>query len=234
MLLHLLKAQATQGLAAMQAAHRDFSPYLVHFTSYTKMAALRELAGQKVIKPAEVNQRFLSCDLECSKVFQAILKSGHLLPKANSDAEGTLPMVCFSEGNLPGLVSHAERYGRFGFVFRKSTLFTSGARPCGYFDKDMYSEIKKRGKAPDAAIHDKRVYSLSNIFIPKCARVANLKAIDFTHEREWRSFETVSLSLAEAFICPHLYFEQTRKWLDASGLLAGKLFDLDMLVEWGA
>jgi|GEM_PF-3488986 len=234
MLLHLLRAQATDGLAAMQAAHRDFSPFLVHFTSMAKMKPLSSLAASRNIVPREIKDLFETCDAACHSVFKCILDAGEIRTSLIRDAQGTLPVVCLSEGNLPGLVSHAERYGRFGFVFRKEALFRLGARPCAYFDKKLYTEIKAQGKSPTARDHDRRLYSLANMFIPKCAKEPGFKPIDFTHEREWRSFENIKLSSAVAVICPDVYFSQTREALDNAALQQVKLFGLDMLIDWGA
>ena len=49
-----------------------------------------------------------------------------LQPAAPSEKDGIDKCICFSECNLPGLINHCERYGRFGFVFRKNVVFGLG------------------------------------------------------------------------------------------------------------
>lgn len=66
-----------------------------------------------------------------------------LQPAAPSEKDGIDKCICFSACNLPGLINHCERYGRFGFVFRKNVVFDLGGRPAIYVDNDIAPILKK-------------------------------------------------------------------------------------------
>ena len=133
--------------------------------------------------------------------------------------------VCLSECTLPGIVGHSERYGRFGFVFKKNTIYKIGGRPCIYVDYDCYKEL--RGKKSETE-RMKMLWGLANVFCP----VGEIQ--DYTHEREWRIFQDLELkSTLEAVIVPEEYMECTRK-LVHKFLCGTPVVSIDMLYDWGA
>jgi hypothetical protein len=226
-LVHLLAAYAKGNLTGRQLGQRDFSPYVVHFTSWVAMAPLRKtLEGpQSVQRTAELLDE---ADARSWEVAKNVLASGKLLAKSPNPDHTLPPCVCFSECTLPGLMSHCERYGRFGFAFRKHDLYRTGGRPCLYLAEEEYGYIAAlgRGKGPDSLAG--RLFALSNVYVPPHS---TNKVQDYTHEREWRSFADVELQAVDlaALLLPSAYLER------AGALGSGvPLVPVDMLFDWGA
>ena len=127
-MLHYHEAIAEGGIKGLQAQQRDWSPFVAHFTCSAAMKQLwRSLP--KPLDSAAVKTGLAQADQKSFQSFQAIINNGTLRaskPPPTSDAD---PRVCLSECTLPGLISHAERFGRFGLVFGKTELFGYGGRP---------------------------------------------------------------------------------------------------------
>jgi hypothetical protein len=227
-LIHGIVAHADSGVEGMQATQRDWSPFLVHFTSAVAMKPVRE-AVPVGKKPKEIKTLLVAADKSSFTVVEAIasscaLKAHVLAGKPTSDA-----CVSLSECTLPGLIALCERYGRFGFGFRKMRLFAAGARPCAYLGSTEYAVTKEVAKGESSASPKRRLHDLSNTYAPAGTGGA---VRDFTHEREWRLFADVSLASQppEFLVCPAAYTERVRKLFPS----VYHVFPIDMLFEWGA
>jgi Putative abortive phage resistance protein AbiGi, antitoxin len=225
--LHNLEAYSVGNLTGQQSAQRDFSPYVVHFTSWGAMAPLRTaIVKQRSAK--DIASLFQEADARSFEIIKLIVGSHKLLARSPSEHDQLPPCVCFSECNLPGLLSHSERYGRFGIAVRKSELYQAGGRPCLYLGEAEYAAIAKLGRGRSVDEPEGRLFGLSNVYVPP--RSTN-KVQDYTHEREWRVFRDVDLRQVKpaALFAPSPY----------TGELTGSIGDapvvpLDMLFQWGA
>lgn len=226
-LVHLLSAYAKGSLTGTQLAQRDHSPFVVHFTSWTAMAPLRRVLSDSRT-PRETASLLDTADAASWDVAQKIIASRKLLATSPDREHGLPACVCFSECTLPGLMSHCERYGRFGFAVHKHDLYRAGGRPCLYLGEEEYGFVAEQGRG--AGIHTPagRLFALSNVYVPP--RTTN-KIQDFTHEREWRlfgDFELSNSSLA-ALLAPSRYVAELAR------LHTGvPTFPVDLLFDWGA
>ena len=225
-LLHSIVAYHRGHLTGLQSDQRDFSPYVAHFTSWSAMRPLRNLIGAG--HDAGATAGLLDqADRESWNVVQLIWASQKLLARSPSERDSLPPCVCLSECTLPGLISHCERYGRFGFAFRKSDVFRVGGRPCIYLAPDEYGFLASHGRGKSSQTPEGRLYALSNVYVPP--RGPN-KVQDYTHEREWRVFADIDLRAVPAavVIAPSLYAAQ------ASKLTECPVIPIDTLFNWGA
>lgn len=215
----------------MQTAQRDWSPYLVHFTNWTAMTSLRQMATRSA-SPETVHEALEQADQTSYNVVECILASRKILTR--SPGNGTLipPCVCLSECNIPGLVSHSERFGRFGFVFTKESLFRKGARPCLYVDAKMYKVLKTNGTPAGASKVKREMFGLANVYRPP---QRGRKIQDYTHEREWRVFAEVDFADTPPchILAPAAYTARVRN-LATANQLDVNVIPIDTLFEWGA
>lgn len=252
-LIHMLKAFSQGGLTGSQIQQRDWSPFIVHFTNWRAMQPFRELFKSPTLVsvsnqlPQFVDSALNQADKLSFDVFRSIIKSGYIMANSPSEKDGIPRCVCFSECNLPGLIGHCERYGRFGFVFSKSGIFSnpSCGRPCLYVDNATYTLIDKDGSQSESR-DKKHLFGLSNVYSPAGT---GHKIQDFTHEREWRVFSDVPLSSLRALLCPLQYHAQVlsaiMEYISTSKTRNDKcernvapdsipVIPIDMLFEWGA
>jgi hypothetical protein len=224
-ILHTFMAHARGGLSGQQSAQADWSPYVVHFTNWSSMDVVRASLLSLEAKPSDIVKLIADADAKSSMVAEKILASGKLLAKSPSSKDGIPPCVCLSECNLPGLIGHAERYGRFGFVFRKEEVFRADGRPCAYLAEEQYTLVAELGRSTTASLAAQRLFGLSNIYNPPGFG----KIQDYTHEREWRVFQDLRFDEIPpvALLAPSAYL-QTMKWNAIPTL------PLDMLHDWGA
>ena len=222
--LHTTIAFGNGGLQGIQACQRDWTKYLVHFTCARAMEPLKKYPSKKQISPEELVKQLGDADDESLKTVKSIQKS--MILKASSPSPDNMiePCICFSECNLPGLINHCERYGRFGFVFKKETVFNLGGRPAIYLDRSMYTNLAKTFRnATDT--EGRRLFSLLNVFSPS----GNGEIQDFTLEREWRLFSDLPLrtNIPDAILCPLKYYNVI------SPLFGSITIPIDLLAEWG-
>lgn len=254
-LIHILKAFSEGGLTGCQIQQRDWSPFIVHFTSWNAMRPFRELfKSPPLVKASNQLPQFVDSALNQAdeisfQTFLSIIQSGYIRANSPSEKDDIPPCVCFSECNLPGLIGHCERYGRFGFVFSKSDIFAnpSCGRPCLYVDSATYTVIDKDG-SQSASREREYLFGLSNVYSPVGA---GHKIQDFSHEREWRVFSNVPLSFLRAVLCPLQYHAKVLSSImelrntNLTNTMSGKLeqriapdsipvIPIDMLFEWGA
>lgn len=222
-IIHSTISFKDSGLAGIQACQRDWSGYLVHFTAAGKMVELKQYP-QNNLSPSDLAEKLHNADKESFGIVKKIQKSMELRASTPSEKDGIMPCICFSECNLPGLVNHCERYGRFGFVFKKDTIFALGGRPTIYVDKNIYTLIaaKFRNSGNDT---ERKLFSLSNVYTPP----GKGEVQDFTHEREWRLFGNINLreTIPDAILCPHEYYDVV------SPLFGSITIPLDLLSSWG-
>jgi hypothetical protein len=226
-LLHCLAAYTRGHVTGVQAAQRDWSPFLTHFTTWSAMKGLRAAVREKR-SAEEVSRLFEEADADSWATSRKILASGKLLAHSPSEKDGLPGCVCLSECTLPGLMSHCERYGRFGFVFAKRTVFEVGGRPCLYVGRDEYGHLASQGREKPVTTPEGRLFALSNLYEPPRS---GARVQDYTHEREWRLFGDLELSRVrpEAMVAPARFAREVQ-------LFAGSVpvIPLDTLFEWGA
>jgi len=225
-LVHTIALFARGGPQGIQANQRDWSPFLIHFTSAAAMMTLRNPLG---CSAAVISRRLRCADSDSVKIVERIASSMQL--KASTPAGKQCdPCICFSECTLPGLIALSERYGRFGFAFRKAKLFDRGARPCVYVDTKFYACIGDHSQSPGASVEDKRLAGFSNVYRPVKHDARPIQ--DFTHEREWRLFRDLDLTQfsPEFLICPSTQFGKMRRLFPS----IGQVLPIDTLFEWGA
>lgn len=225
-IIHTLAEHARGHLSGLQAAQRDWSPFLVHFTSWNAMAPLRSVikAG---LGPQEVVNKLTQADKCSFAVAQRIAESSRLMASSPSEKDGVPKCVCLSECTLPGLISHAERYGRFGFVFGKDAIMRLSGAPCMYLLRADYTEISKAFKGQGQT--KERLWGLANLLHPPGTK--NGKVQDYSHEREWRVFGDIELQQCrpECLLAPSIYI----KAVSDLGLNV-PVVPIDMLYAWGA
>mgnify|MGYP000012479303 FL=1 len=91
--------------------------------------------------------------------------------------------VCFTECPWGSLLRHAKSYSPYGIGFTKKLVYSRNGNPVIYANPDLFQAEK----------WDERVYPFITPFVPTYAsdkvkgkRPFNGKAVDYTHEREWR------------------------------------------------
>jgi hypothetical protein len=222
--VHSLAAYAGGAVSGMQACQRDWSPYVVHFTSFSAMAEVKRIVLSGAT-PKSIYNALNDADKKSFDVLKMIAKTKKLVANSPNHKENIPNCVCFSECNLPGLISHAERYGRFGIVFEKADIYSRGGRPCCYVDSDCYGVIDKLfSKSTDPI--EKKIFGLSNVYRP----AGEGKIQDYTHEREWRVFEDVPIESDDIIIlCPEDYLGMVNGIFEAHTIIP-----IDILQRWGA
>ena len=228
-LIYDLTRLAKSGLKAQQSAQRDWSPYLVHFTRYTAMQAVRKIIKRNAQFSAKDVKEALEDADEASwnSVVQILSPSSPFLQKHSPQEKEDLPAcVCLSHCTLSGLFGHSERFGRFGFVFDKLDIYDLGGRPCAYIDADMYGWLDARH---DSEAKVNAMWRNSNVYCP----AGRGKVQDFTAEREWRVFENIPLQEnLRAVIAPDSYVTKFRTLLSLHNLNV-PILPIDMLYDWG-
>jgi len=226
-ILHSLAAFTRGHLSGIQATQRDWSPFLAHFTTWSAMRDLR-CAVKDGKEPRAITEMLEAADKASLETSLHILQSRSLRARSPSDKDGLPGCVCMSECSLPGLISHCERYGRFGFVFAKEAIFGAGGRPCIYLGREEYAFVAENGRGKPADTPTGRLFALANLYEPRRTKV---KLQDYTHEREWRLFRDLSFDEVklEAVLAPSQYAA-------ALSPLCGPVpfVPVDMLFEWGA
>ncbi len=91
--------------------------------------------------------------------------------------------VCFTECPWGSLLRHAKAYSPYGIGFTKKLVYSRKGNPVIYANPDMFQSEK----------WDDKVYPFVTPFVPiyasdtiKAQKPFNGKAVDYTHEREWR------------------------------------------------
>lgn len=91
--------------------------------------------------------------------------------------------VCFTECPWGSLLRHAKAYSPYGIGFTKKLVYSRKGNPVIYANPEMFRSEK----------WDESVYPFVTPFLPTYApdtvkrqRPFNGKAVDYTHEREWR------------------------------------------------
>ena len=248
-IIYDLDCCSISNLTAMQAAQRDFSPYLVHFTSYKAMKEVRDFVFKKfpsqtvtteqkksnslISQLAEgVAQKLKDADIKSFDVVKQILQQASIKMSSPSAKEEIPKCVCLSQCTFPGLIGHSERFGRFGFVFSVEDIFKLGGRPSLYVDQAFYGFLDKHANAEnqnDRIAEIERYWPFFNVYIPP----KNGRVQDYTLEREWRVLQNMKLKgILKAMIAPEDYVNALQKQL-AQHELSVPILPIDMLYKWG-
>ena len=104
--------------------------------------------------------------------------------RANTIPWTKRPAVCFTECPWSSLLIHANNYSPYGLGFKKSKVYACGGNPVIYANPNLFDDQQ----------WDSRVYPYVTPFVPiyapegmKSRAPFNGKAIDYSHEREWRT-----------------------------------------------
>lgn len=191
--------------------------------------------GNPVRSAREVRRALDVADTQSYDVVTRIQSSGFIHASHPAGDVNILACVSLSECNLPSLISHAERYGRFGFVFSKTDIFSQGGRPCAYLERKhrnlVIDSCRKAARTNSPSANDwEQFASLCQIHSP--IRSQGRRIQDFTHEREWRIFKDIDLSvlIPLTILAPHKYLSAVRGLFPA----VNHLVSIDDLFEWGA
>lgn len=246
-IIYDLNSCSISNLTAMQAAQRDFSPYLVHFTSYKVMKTVRDFIFRKSppqIVPTEqrkslisqlaeeVAQRLKAADCQSFCVVKQIVQQATITMFSPNAKEEIPKCVCLSQCTFPGLIGHSERFGRFGFVFSLEDIFKLGGRPALYVDQAFYGFLDQHATAKNQSDRIREIehyWPFFNVYIPP----KNGRVQDYTIEREWRVLQNIELKgNLKAMIAPEEYFSDLQKLLSQYELSV-PILPIDMLYKWG-
>ena len=183
------------GLSALQFGQRDFSPYVIHFTSYRAMVPVRrsvDRMGRGDEPPSDLPGLLKTADYSSARVLTEILDAGRI--EARTFHKDYVPGVCMTECTLAGALTHSARYGRYGLVFPKSVVFEQGARPLAYVPKEIRRHLIALSAGDEVIGRD--LLHVTELSPPQRDGVIQ----DFTHEREWRCPNDIEVSDAVALI----------------------------------
>lgn len=238
-LIYDLARKAESGMRALQAAQRDWSPFLVHFTSYAGMRKVRDLLAKKEIRVEAIKKALDDADEASLGAVRQIFGAETPFLRANSPQkkEDIPACVCLSQCTLPGLFGHSERFGRFGFVFRKEAIWKDGGRPMAYVDNALYGAIDAMHSCGDKNADSERqtiatgLWPFVNVYTPPgCGG----KVQDFTVEREWRVCKDLPLKgRLCAMIAPDKHIGEIQGLLEEAAFKGIPILPIDMLYEWG-
>lgn len=147
----------------------DQSFYLAHFTKHGDRFLDHEV-DNPTIAQMSARQRLIN-----------ILKNKEILSSklnwVNKKA------VCFTECPWGSLLRHADKYSSYGIGFTKRLIYSRGGNPVFYVNPNLFHGQE----------WDNSVYPFLNPFVPQYATEKvkgqspfNGRAVDYTHEREWR------------------------------------------------
>lgn len=149
----------------------DQSFFLAHFTKNGKDFDSSNLKESPTISEMSAFDRLISILSEKSIKASA-------LPWTNK------PAVCFTECPWGSLLRHAEQYSCYGIGFTKKLVYSRGGNPVIYANPKLFHSQK----------WDDEAYTFVTPFVPRYApdSIKNIdpfngKAIDYSHEREWRT-----------------------------------------------
>lgn len=200
-LLFDLEALTTEGgVDAIQIMQRDFNQHLIQFTSSKAMRPvtdyLKELArsSTSITDLSGLGEILDEADAQSKEVLDNILES-KCVRKSTIETHFS-EAVCLTECTLPGVLAHSARYGRYGLVFEKASLYGKGARPVAHVQKELrLALIDSQDEIPTVK---KNMLYFVNLNPP--VGQSNHKIQDYTHEREWRCPEDIPVEDAVALI----------------------------------
>ena len=133
-------------------------------------------------------------DSDSRETLQTILKSGHVKP-SSFDQYDNDPAVCLTECTLAGVMSHSARYGRYGLIFRKNSIYQLGGRPLAYVPENVRKRFRALADEELDFVNYKRFLTILN---PPGQGGGQIQ--DYTHEREWRCPEKLPTDEAVAVV----------------------------------
>ncbi len=222
-LLFSLEALATgTPVNGIQRGQRDFSTYLMHLTRFSAMSPVRDCveamaAGSDGMDSAELTARLQRADTASLRTLNRIFRAG--VVEAREFHVAHPEAVCLTECTLPGILSHAARYGRFGLLFEKRTIVELGGRPVAYVGIETLRRARARAKDGGDDAED---FRFLNLYRPE-----NGHFQDYTHEREWRS--PVSIPVREAvavLVATPGHVPKVRRYTDLPVLPLTLLYEL--------
>ena len=232
-LIYDLNELYRSGLDVLQAAQRDWSPYLVHFTSGDDMSMVRSLLKSKLIDVHNIHDALVDADRSSFETFKKIVSSKKIESRTKIRCKKRLRhCVSLSECSFPGVISHSERYGRFGFMFDKYDIYKNGGRPCQYVDKDICREIGFISRESRAI---GRMNGFANTYKPAPPKEVAIidKPQDYTADREWRVMGDVDLGILKGVMCPYGYWEEVFDFVKNALGRGVPVYPLDVLYRWG-
>ena len=153
----------------------DFSNYIIHFTKDRRPDSEAQQNPTFKIKGVSAKERLLRI-LKEKQILASRLTTGN-----NANA------CCFTECIWCSLLMHAKRYSAYGIGFTKNYILQKKGNPVFYVGPILFNQYNK----------DKAILPYLALYDP----LNKKRVIDFSHEREWRSAETLKFTYKDiAFI----------------------------------
>lgn len=186
----------------------------------------------------ELHDKLEEADRKSFEVFSRILSEGAIKKMRIMEQNGLPDAVCLSECSLPGVLSHSERFGRFGFMFEKNDIYDLGGRPCAYVDQDVSNGLKQL-RQDDVKCSVRSLDGYANTYCPASPmRLNGAKVQDYMLEREWRIMKDLPLVKLFGVLCPYRYYLEIFSIVehavrDKTIERMVPIFPLDVLYRWG-
>jgi len=173
--------------------------------------------GRKGMNTTELAARLRRADTSSLRTLNSIFRSGSI--EARKFHESHPESVCLTECTLPGILSHAARYGRFGLLFEKQVIVDLGGGPVAYVGVGTLRRARARAENGGDDADD---FRFLNLYRPEKGHFQ-----DFTHEREWRSPANVPVDKAIAVVVASpSHVGKVRRYTDLPVLPLTLLYEL--------
>ncbi len=201
---------------AQDTNYPDHSQYLWHLTSDRPPLSSEKFGDdERNSSPIGDGQNRLISILSQSPnptIWQSHL---HYITPKYHDLEGKIRCVCFTECVPESLNVHAERFSKWGLLFKKDTLYIKGVRPVWYLDADLFNCFSRaipayqRKEKPMLEFPPQLLHLLMP-FAPEYGEYRfggrnGIITLDYTVEREWRVGNDLQFDFEEiaAIIAPN-------------------------------
>lgn len=189
------------------------SDYLTHWTGKYRNPILNSYLTRMLGREVQLKQDTTNADEK--KGFDnltAILSKNQLWLNPNPHFMNTnhLGMTCFTDIPLHLSSEHCRRYGKFGIVFKKSSLIAYGANPVLYLtNKNIMSNVEKVynficDAIPGKTLDDEVLKSLQKFFgfVQDYEHKTETGTDTYYYEREWRILQNNLEYCKEGIIPP--------------------------------
>lgn len=167
----------------------DFSMYLAHFTKDGDFCNKEQ--DESIVHFSQLSAK--------DRLF-SILNQQKIYP-SNMPWTG-LPCVCFTECPWSSLLAHTEQYSPYGIGFTKEFIFRNDGAPALYMRANIFAKIRNKLKM---SREEKEMWTYVTPFSPEYGTPYTKrllrKAVDYSHEREWRTPKVLSFDYSDvAFV----------------------------------
>jgi hypothetical protein len=197
----------------MKFIRPDFSDYVVHFSKDEAPITIKDETESDIISitPKSAFDRIKNI-IQNKKIYST------RMPWTNKKA------ICFTECTWSSLLAHSKHYSKYGIGFHKSFVFSRGGGPAIYIAPGLMEHQKTfaqhQAGDPDSKAQPfaDTLYAFMTPFCPyyaskdykekywKDSTGKPKKAIDYSHEREWRIPHDLDFDLSSvAFVIVSSY-----------------------------